>query len=181
MYKRQTVYSKISSRIVCLSISTFGVISQKVLSLSHINSMMSIAVLARSLVICAQRVDFADGRSPNAFADFFSGRTAQPKKNERSRAQFPRKIAIWCGWLDLNQHARRHMLLRHTCIPISPHPHKLLSYDSFASFRTCSAWHVCVYTIICVSRSHYIRMDTVTIVTDTYKKWKLSPLMVYWW
>ena len=30
---------------------------------------------------------------------------------------------LWCPRLDLNQHALRHMLLRHTCIPISPHGH----------------------------------------------------------
>ena len=29
-------------------------------------------------------------------------------------------ISSWCARLDLNQHAERHMLLRHTCIPISP-------------------------------------------------------------
>ena len=29
-------------------------------------------------------------------------------------------FSSWCARLDLNQHARRHMLLRHTCIPISP-------------------------------------------------------------
>ena len=29
----------------------------------------------------------------------------------------------WCPRLDLNQHAVRHMLLRHTCIPISPLGH----------------------------------------------------------
>ena len=29
-------------------------------------------------------------------------------------------LLFWCARLDLNQHARRHMLLRHTCIPISP-------------------------------------------------------------
>lgn len=28
--------------------------------------------------------------------------------------------SVWCPRLDLNQHALRHMLLRHTCIPISP-------------------------------------------------------------
>lgn len=31
--------------------------------------------------------------------------------------------SVWCPRLDLNQHALRHMLLRHTCIPISPHGH----------------------------------------------------------
>ena len=30
---------------------------------------------------------------------------------------------LWCPRLDLNQHAVRHMLLRHTCIPISPLGH----------------------------------------------------------
>ena len=30
---------------------------------------------------------------------------------------------FWCPRLDLNQHAVRHMLLRHTCIPISPLGH----------------------------------------------------------
>ena len=36
---------------------------------------------------------------------------------------FDRRITVWCARLDLNQHAERHMLLRHTCIPISPLAH----------------------------------------------------------
>lgn len=32
-------------------------------------------------------------------------------------------VFVWCARLDLNQHAERHMLLRHTCIPISPLAH----------------------------------------------------------
>ena len=34
--------------------------------------------------------------------------------------------SVWCPRLDLNQHALRHMLLRHTCIPISPLGHRLI-------------------------------------------------------
>ena len=48
----------------------------------------------------------------------------------------------WCPRLDLNQHTFRHMLLRHTCIPISPHGHTtIISQNSrklqiFGYFRS---------------------------------------------
>ena len=38
-------------------------------------------------------------------------------------AQMSHLTLLWCPRLDLNQHAVRHMLLRHTCIPISPLGH----------------------------------------------------------
>ena len=38
----------------------------------------------------------------------------------KKMAQISHLTLLWCPRLDLNQHAVRHMLLRHTCIPISP-------------------------------------------------------------
>ena|GEM_PF-5640294 len=42
-----------------------------------------------------------------------------PQKNDSNEPS----NSPWCPRLDLNQHAVRHMLLRHTCIPISPLGH----------------------------------------------------------
>lgn len=38
--------------------------------------------------------------------------------------------SVWCPRLDLNQHVLRHMLLRHTCIPISP----LGQYSDYSTY-----------------------------------------------
>ena len=46
-----------------------------------------------------------------------SGRTAPEQMKKDLKEDL---ILSWCARLDLNQHAERHMLLRHTCIPISP-------------------------------------------------------------
>ena len=41
----------------------------------------------------------------------------------KKMTQMSHLTPLWCPRLDLNQHAVRHMLLRHTCIPISPLGH----------------------------------------------------------
>ena len=36
-------------------------------------------------------------------------------------------LIFWWGWRDLNSHARRRWFLRPVCLPISPHPHDLVT------------------------------------------------------
>ena len=51
-------------------------------------------------------------------------------------------ISSWCARLDLNQHAERHMLLRHTCIPISPLAHvKLLHHFILKTTKIQASLH----------------------------------------
>ena len=47
----------------------------------------------------------------------------------------PYTFCQWCPRLDLNQHALRHMLLRHTCIPISPHGHTIIIAQIGLSYK----------------------------------------------
>ncbi len=48
--------------------------------------------------------------------------------------------SVWCPRLDLNQHALRHMLLRHTCIPISPLGHSHIITHSGANVPKIAAF-----------------------------------------
>ena len=49
----------------------------------------------------------------------FSKSNYLPIKNALTREE-PEFLLSWCPGQDLNLHAVRHMLLRHTCLPVPP-------------------------------------------------------------
>ena len=64
---------------------------------------------------------------------------SQQRKNDPLRTVFSQ----WCPRQDLNLHALLHMLLRHTCIPVSPLGRgSIISYSQINSKKRGSPVHI---------------------------------------
>ena len=103
------------------------------------------------------------------FYGIFMAKIVRINKKRPSKGLF--SLLFWCARLDLNQHARRHMLLRHTCIPISPLAHGATKYKSY---KTNSTRKASKHQYVLKKRTKYGIIDKSYVMTmeGGYELWQ---------